>query len=71
MLIFAGDNIPITASIQSAFVELSSEDTTNIGKDMYVYGQTNISSLCFRRMLELLQSGVLPGSSVSSIAITF
>lgn len=69
LMLFAGGEAPIVASLKSAPVEASFDGTIDMGPDAHVDGQAKIVSPSFRRMLEWSRPGILPGSPVGSISL--
>lgn len=69
LVLFAGGNAPVTASLKSAPAEASFDGAVKLFGDVHVEGQAKLSTPSLRRVLEWSQPGVLPSSPVGSIAI--
>ena len=69
LLLFAGGEAPLVASLKAAPVEASFDGVANFAGEGHFDGQAKIAAPSLRRVLEWSRPGILPESPVGPIAV--
>lgn len=70
LLLFAGGDAPLTASLKAAPVEASFDGIAGFAGDAHFDGQAKLAAPSLRRVLEWSRPGILPDSPVGPIAVS-
>lgn len=69
LLLLAGANTQVFASLKSSLLETSFDGIANLAGDAYFEGQASLASPSLRRMLEWSKTDIAPGAAIGAVSI--